>query len=33
MKIKVKDIDFIKVRRAAMDAIKTQCKCTGQYDP
>lgn len=33
MKNKVKDIDFIKVRRAAMDAIKTQCKCTGQYDP
>lgn len=33
MKRKVEDIDFMKVRRAAMDAIKTQCKCTGQYDP
>lgn len=33
MKRKVEDIDFMKVRRAAMDAVKTQSKCTGQYDP
>ena len=29
----MEDIDFMKVRRAAMDAVKTQSKCTGQYDP
>ncbi len=29
----MEDIDFMKVRRAAMDAVNTQCKCTGQYDP
>lgn len=29
----MEDIDLAKVKRAAMDAIKNQSKCMGEYDP